>query len=281
MTVEVERYEGTFEGARGAGMFERRWRPGGRVKGAVVLVHGLKDHSGRYDHVAEHLARRGYAVHALDLRGHGRSGGRRYFVESFEEYVDDLDFFLARVRKTETHRPVFLLGHSMGGTIVCLHSIMRGPELRGIVLSAPGLEAGPGVSLPLIYLVRLLGRALPRLPAVRLDVEKISRDPEVVRAAREDPLSDHWPSPARLGSELLRAMGGIQARASEISSPLLVMHGAADSLANPEGSTRFVEAVSSPDKTLRFYDGLYHEIFNEPEREKVLSDLTEWLDARV
>ncbi|MGI9047772.1 MAG: lysophospholipase [Rubrobacteraceae bacterium] len=272
---------GAFAGSGGVTLFERWWRPDGPVRATVILIHGLKDHSARYTHVAESLAGSGYAVYAFDLRGHGMSEGERYFTRSFDEYVDDTKVFYSRTREREPENPIFLFGHSMGGLISCLYAIGQDCGLSGLVLSAPALEPGPGVSPVLIHLARILGRVLPRAPVVKLDVEKISRGPEVVRAAREDPLSDHRPSPARLGSEMLRAMRIVRERAKEIPLPVLVMHGTTDELASPAGSEWLHERVASTDKTLRLYEGLYHEILNEPEKEQVLTDLLRWLDARV
>jgi acylglycerol lipase len=241
----------------------------------VVIVHGLKDHSGRYEHVASELARRAYAVHAFDLRGHGRSGGARHYVERFSEYVSDLEVLLARVRSTR--RPVFVLAHSMGAVVACAASIDGRISPDGMVLTGAALLPGPSVSPLLVRSAALLGRYLPQAPVVRLDVEAISRDPEVVRRARNDPLTDHGPSPARTGSELLDAAGRVLEHAAEVGPQLLILHGGGDRLADPEGSRRLHEATRGRGAELTVYPNLYHEILNEPERERVMEDILDWL----
>lgn len=258
----------------------RWWLPVGEARATVVLVHGLKDHSARYEYVGCRLAARGYATYAFDLRGHGESDGERFFVETFDEYVEDLVVFVDRVRGREEGRPLFLLGHSMGGAIASLFVLDRKPDLRGLVLSAPALEPNENVSPVLIRLSGLISRFFPKAPVTKVDVKSLSHLPAVVEAARKDPLSNERPAPARTGYEILRAMRRIRERAVEISSPLLVMHGTEDHLTNPRGSETLFKRASSVDKYLRLYEGLYHEILNEPEREQVLEDIVLWMDAR-
>lgn len=278
----IERGRGGFTGSGGLNLFEHWWRPAGESRATVVLVHGLKDHGARYAHVGEWLARRGYAVHALDLRGHGESGGERFFVESFDEYVEDLGAFVQRVRVSgnPSGKPLFLLGHSMGGAVASLFVLDRGPELGGLVLSAPALEPSQGVSPLLIRLSGIVSRLFPHAPVTKVDVRALSHLPEVIQAARKDPLSGDRPAPARTGHEILRAMGRIRARAREMSVPMLVLHGTEDRLTNPKGSERLFELASSGDKELKLYEGLYHEILNEPGWERTLGEISSWLDKR-
>ena len=276
----VKRGDGSFTGPSGESLFEHWWQPNDRAHACVVLVHGLKDHGARYAHVGEWLARRGYAVHALDLRGHGESEGVRFFVESFDEYVQDLESFVQRVRGREPENSLFLLGHSMGGAVASLFVLSRKPDLRGLVLSAPALEPTENVSPVLIWLSGVISRFFPRAPVTKVDVKALSHLPEVIEAARKDPLSNNRPAPARTGYEILQAMRQILERAGEIELPLLVMHGTEDHLTNPRGSQRLFKLAGSEDKELKLYEGLYHEILNETEQERVLKDITRWLDAR-
>jgi alpha-beta hydrolase superfamily lysophospholipase len=278
---EVEWGKGGFTGADATSLFEHWWRPKNEARAAIVLVHGLKDHGARYDHVGEWLAGRGYAIYALDLRGHGESEGERFFGDSFYEYVDDLSVFLQRVRDHEPEKPLFLLGHSMGGAVASMLVLDRRPEnLRGLVLSAPALEPNDDVSPILIRLSGVIPRFFPRAPVTKVDVTALSHLPQVIEAARKDPLSNERPAPARTGYELLRAMRSIRERAQDITLPLLIMHGTEDHLANPKGSERFFKLAGSQDKELKLYKGLYHEILNEAEWERVLEDIVNWLRER-
>lgn len=210
----AQRGEGKFAGPGGLLLRERWWLPEGEPRAAVVLVHGLKDHGARYDHAGGWLADRGYAVYALDLRGHGESGGERFFVETFDEYVEDLAVFLGRVREKEFGRPVLLMGHSMGGAVASLFVMNRRPELRGLVLTAPALEPNESVSPILIRLSGFISRFFPRAPVTKVDVKSLSHLPAVVEAARKDPLSNERPAPARTGYEILRAKRRIWERAA-------------------------------------------------------------------
>ncbi|KAA0237889.1 lysophospholipase [bacterium] len=267
MAVET----GYFETTGGLRLFEQHWAPAGNARAVIAIVHGYAEHSGRYEWTAARLTERGYAVEALDLRGHGRSDGERVFVNSFEEYHDDVERFLARVRERHPGLPLFLLGHSMGGGIVTSFVIARKPGLAGVLLSGSALVAARPASPP------------PQEPArpAPLPASAISRDPEVVAAYENDPLvyrgvprtdrAQAWPGAFRL----------IQEGMESITTPILIMHGTADLLTPAEGSRVLFERVSSPDKTLKLYEGLYHEILNEPEKEQVMAGILAWLDERT
>lgn len=277
----MQKSEGTFETTGGLRLFERSWLPDGDAKGVLVIVHGYAEHSGRYEYVGAWLARRGYAVHALDLRGHGRSEGERVFVRSFNEYLDDVDAFLARVRERHAGATPWLLGHSMGGSIVALSAVTRRPGVRGLLLSGAGLKATSHTPWIVTRIMLLLGRFAPRLRIRKLAAETVSRDPEVVALYDSDPLNFRGKMPAGLVAAMIRAGRVIEQRMDTIDDPLLIMHGTADALTNPEGSQELYRRAASADKTLKLYEGLYHEIMNEPEKEQVLADIAAWLDARA
>lgn len=281
LVPSIRKAQGSFIGLDGHKLRERSWIPEGETRGVVILVHGLKDHSARYDHAGSWLAGHGYAVYALDLRGHGESEGERFFVNAFDEYIEDLVMFLDLVREKEKGKPLFLLGHSMGGAVATLFVLKRSPKLAGLILTAPALEPAENVSPLLIRLSAVISRFFPKAPVTKVDIKSLSHLPEVIEAARKDPLSNERPAPARTGYEILRAMGRIQGRATEISVPLLVMHGTEDYLTNPRGSENLFKKAGSTDKIIKFYEGLYHEILNEPEREQVLVDIAVWMDARI
>jgi alpha-beta hydrolase superfamily lysophospholipase len=246
----------------------------------VVIVHGYGEHSSRYVHVAEELTRNGYAVSTFDLRGHGQSqGDPRTFVRSFDEHLDDLESFLSRVSRQRPGCPVFLFGHSMGGTISTLFAIVRQPGIRGLLLSGASLKLSDKYPPSLLRLAKILSLVLPKMRLLKLDAGAVSRDPEVVRDYETDPLVYRGGIPARTGAELNRAMERIRQGMETLRVPLLIMHGTADLLADPEGSRQLYDRAESGDKVLRLYEGLYHEILNEPERAQVLTDMVEWLDA--
>jgi len=271
---------GTYESDDGLRLFEQEWGPAGTPKAVVVIVHGYGEHSCRYRHVAEELNRNGYAVSTFDLRGHGQSqGDPRTFVRSFDEHLDDLEHFLSRVRERHPGRPLFLFGHSMGGTISTLFAIARRPEIRGLLLSGASLKLSDKYSPSLIRLAKILSFVFPKMRLLKLDASAVSRDPEVVRDYESDPLVYHGGIPARTGAEMNRAMERIRQRMEALEEPLLIMHGTGDLLADPEGSRQLYDRAKSGDKDLRLYEGLYHEILNEPERAQILADMVEWLDA--
>ncbi|PSQ55256.1 MAG: alpha/beta hydrolase [Bacteroidetes bacterium QH_10_64_37] len=265
----------------GLSLYTQRWTPDRDAAAVVLLVHGYAEHCGRYDHVAEAFVDRGAAVHAYDQRGYGRSDGRRAYVDRFEQYLADLDLFRRHVQTKTPDVPVFLFGHSMGGLVALLYVLNRTPDLRGLFLSAPAIEVNPDLAPILRKLAQVLGRLVPTLPTVRFSGGSISRDPAVVAAARNDPLNYYGRTLARTGAELLRAGEEAQSRLHELQTPFIVLHGTADPLATPAWSRRLYERAVAEDKTLKLYDGLYHETFNEPEQEEVLRDLGTWLAERM
>ncbi len=246
----------------------------------MLVVHGLIEHGGRYAPTAEALARRGYAVTATDLRGHGRSEGPRCWVRAFDDYLYDLDLFFERIALRAAGKPVFLLGHSLGGLIAAWWCICRQPKLSGLVLSGPVLQVSHRLFPWLRHLAGVGSVLFPRLRLVRLGGRNISRDPAVVAQFRADPLVFHGRFPVRTGTEILRVGDLVRAAPEELRTPLLILHGTADRVAAVEASQDLFPRAGAADKTLRLYPDLYHEVLNEPEKEQVLADLLEWLDQR-
>ena len=279
MTTPSVHEHTTFDAADGRRLFEQRWLPAGEPRAHLAIVHGYAEHSGRYAHVGEALAARGYAVHALDLRGHGRSDGDRAIVRSFDEFLEDVRAFLRRVREHAGARPVFLLGHSMGGTIVTLELAVDKPQLAGALLSG-GVLTSAGTPRIVRAIVGLFGRLFPKLPIVKLDAAHVSRDPAVVERYEHDPLVFRGRIRAGIIAAMGRAVRRIERDAGAIALPMLIMHGTEDLLASPDGSKLLFDAIASSDKTLKVYDGLHHEILNEPEQDQVIADMAAWMDAR-
>ena len=269
-----------FPARDGLRLFERRWLPSGEPRAEVMLVHGFIEHGGRYAPTAEALARHGYAVSVTDLRGHGKSEGPRCWVRSFDEYVDDLDCFFDRVVRRAGGKPVFVLGHSLGGLIAVLWCIRCRRKPSGMILSGPALQVRRQIFPWLRHLAGLASILFPRLRLVRMGGRNISRDPVIVAQFGDDPLVFHGRFPVRSGAEILRAGDLARAQFEDVRAPLLILHGTADRVAAVEASQDLIERAEATDKTLRLYAGLFHEVLNEPEREQVLADLTQWLDRR-
>lgn len=267
--------------ADGLRLFTRSWHPEGSSRAALVLVHGYAEHSGRYDHVAATVADLGVATYAFDLRGFGQSDGRRAYVDHFDQYLDDLALVLEQVPPAHQDLPLFLFGHSMGGLLSLKFVLDRKPDLQGLLLNAPALQVNPDLAPVLRRFARLLGQLAPTLPTVRSPQDAISRDPAVVAEANADPLNYHGRIPARTGTELLRVGGSVRSRFAELTTPFLVLQGTGDRLTTPAWSERLYEQAASADKTLKLYEGLYHETFNEPEQDQVLQDVRDWLAARI
>lgn len=279
-SVQVCHREDWLQAGDGTRLFEQSWSPE-MPKALVVLIHGFAEHSTRHASAAVHLARAGYAVHTFDLRGHGRSQGKRCFVSAFDEYLDDTQAALLSATREWPGKRVFLLAHSLGGLIASLFVIDERAELSGLILSAPAVKLGRDYSEFKIGASLVFGRLLPHLPTVRFRSSSVSRDSVVVRSYREDQLVYHGRTPARTASEIIRAMQRVQVGAGRISVPLLVLHGSQDHVAELEGSREIYARAQSLDKSMRVYDGLYHEIMHEPEQALVLDEITDWLNTRT
>ncbi len=273
--------EGYFKGRQGTNLYYQGWLPEGRSVAVLLIVHGLAEHSGRYRNVVNHFVPRGYAVYGIDHPGHGRSEGPRAYVERFQDFLDPLKVFLGRIGGWQPETPIFLVGHSMGGLISAAYLLDQPDEPVGAILSAPSVKMPGSVSSLTLLAGKVLSAFLPRLGLVQLEAEGISRDPAVVRAYRGDPLVFTGRITARLGTELLKTMDRVLAEARKISLPLLILQGAADKLVDPGGAQTLFDRVGSADKTIKVYEGLYHEDFNEPERDRVLGDVEKWLAGRL
>ncbi len=272
--------EATFTTADNYDIYEQTWSCK-EAKGVVLVTHGIAEHSGRYTRVAQSLVDSGYTVVGFDLRGHGNSAGKRSYIDSFQDYLNDLQEVLNRTKTSYQDLPLFLFGHSMGGGIVALFTIERNPEVEGILLSGPSVKVSDDISPFLQKISGVISAILPKLPVVKLESAGISRDPEVVAAYDTDPLNYRGGVPARTGAELLKATKTITARSRVIDLPILILHGSADKISDVSGSEMLYTNVSSSDKTLKIYEGLYHEILNEPEQDEVKTDMINWLNAHI
>jgi alpha-beta hydrolase superfamily lysophospholipase len=268
-----------FEGAGEIQLLARSWRPSGTVRGVFVIVHGFKAHSGRYLAVAEELVQDGFAVYAMDLRGHGKSEGERYWVDSFDDYVNDLEKFMAIVRAREPGMPVFLFGHSAGGVVASLYASRHQQELAGLISEDFAFELPPSEFA--LAIIKGLSHVAPHLHVLNIPDAAFSRDPVVLESMKNDPLIVQTPGPSQTLAAMVRADEELKRRIPDISLPVLIIHGTADTAVRPHGSQRFFDDVGSRDKTLKLYDGAYHDPLHDIGRERVMVDLVKWVTDRT
>ena len=245
----------------------------------MVLAHGLSEHSGRYEHVAAAFNARGYSFWALDHRGHGKSEGDRAYIQDFEDVVADLHEFIGRAGNELPDRKPFLLGHSMGGCVATGYARRHNAELAGLILSNPvaAIETAPIA----VAASRVLSRLAPKLGVYSVDADGVSKDPEEVRKYVEDPLNFHGKVPARTVAELGAEVAEFPDAVDAITVPTLIMYSSTDPIVAPSGSEMLAERIGSDDVTIRNWEGLKHEILNEPERDEVIAEMLDWLDARA
>lgn len=277
----MQHTDGKFEGAAGQSIYYQYWAPECSPRALLLLVHGAGEHSTRYTALAEHCCAAGYACAALDHAGHGLSDGVYGHMTRFEHHINNLETFRAQVAQAFPGVPMILVGHSMGGLIAACYLLQHQASFAGCVLSGAAIKTDLEPGLLQTLTIRLLSRLAPRMGVMQLAASGVSRDPEVVQAYCDDPLVNHGKMSARFVAELFGAMQLIQARAHELTLPLLILHGSADAMTSPAGSRFLYDAVSSADKTLELYPELYHEIFNEPERQQVYADMLQWCDKRL
>jgi len=273
--------EGKFIGVRNTQIFYQAWLPEGDVKAVLPIVHGLGEHSGRYLNVVNHFVPLGYVVYGLDHIGHGKSGGAREFVEHFDDFSDTFTQYMNMVKQWQPGKPIFLLSHSIGGLIAAYYLLDHQAEFQGAIFSAPVVKVASHVSKTTVFMARTLSLLAPSAGVLPVDPSTISRDPDVVKAYVADPLVFHGKTTARLAAEMLRALIRVSAETDKITLPFLAMQGGGDLLVDPDGAQILYEKAGSKDKTLKIYDGLYHEIFNEPERAVVFNDIETWLAAHI
>jgi alpha-beta hydrolase superfamily lysophospholipase len=277
----MKQTEGTFKGLKDLDLYYQAWLPDKDPKAVLLVVHGLAEHIGRYKNLVNYFVPHGYAIYGFDLRGHGKSQGLKGYVEHFSYYLDDLKTFFDMVRRENAGKKIFMVGHSMGGLIATVYAIEHQNDLPGLVVSAQLLKVGASISPATIAMAKVLSVIVPKMGVAVLDASTISRDKAVVDAYVSDPLVYRGKTTARLGVELINTQQKLPDQLPKITLPILIMYGSEDKLCDPEGSKMLYEKVGSKDKTLKVYNGLYHEIFNEPEHEKVMADMEAWLSTRI
>lgn len=274
---------GQFTGVRDTVIRYQEWAPkDGNIRAAILIVHGIGEHGGRYAALAEEFVNAGFVVGAPDHRGHGRSEGKRAQVDHFDDMVSDLAKYKAMFRERYPRPiPFFIVAHSMGGLITMRYVTRDHPRLEGIVLSGAAADKPEDVSDLTILAGKIISKVLPDVGVAGLQFDKISHDPDVVEAYQNDPLVSIGKIRARMGAELLATMDKVNRDLPRIDAPILIQHGGDDVITPPHGSEMIYERVSSRDKTLKIYPGLYHEIYNEPQRDEVIGFTIDWINDHI
>jgi len=273
--------EGTFKSVRNLKVYHQAWFPEGEIKAVLFIVHGVGEYSARYTNVINRFVPLGYAVYGVDHIGHGKSEGEREMVSRFEDFTEPLITCRKMIAEAHPGVPVIIYGHSMGALITSFHLLDHQADFKAAIISAPPVKVPASISPLTVTLGKVISTIAPKMGLIGLDVYNLSHDKTVVDAYINDPLVFHGKMPARLSAEMLRAMMRVTAEANKIEIPLFILQGSADHLVDPSGAQMLYEKASSADKTLKVYEGLYHEVHNEPERELMFKDLEDWLEAHV
>jgi len=272
-------HEERVKGAGDLNLFVRSWRPEGEARGVVAIVPGFNGHSGYYGWAAEQFTATGLAVYAVDLRGRGHSDGERFYVEKFADYVSDAATLVTLAKSREPGLPLFLLGHSAGGVVACIYTLEHPTELAGLICESFAHEVpAPDFALAVF---KGLSHVAPHAHILHLKNEIFSRDPKAVQAMNDDPLIAHETQPTQTLAEMVRADERLKQEFPLMTLPVLILHGTADTATKPSGSQRFYDNAGSTDKTLKLYDGHFHDLLNDIDKEVVMADILRWIDARL
>ena len=271
--------ESSFEGVGGLKIFTRSWSPERKARAIIILIHGFNAHSGYMAWPAKQFAENGFAAYALDLRGRGRSEGERFYVEEFSDYLGDVDKLVEMARSQNPGLPVFVLGHSAGGVIATSYVFEHQTEIAGLICESFAYDVG----LPdaVSFILKGISHLTPHLHVFSLKNADFSRDAQAVAAMNSDPLIAKESQPAETAAEMLKASERLTENFPKFTVPVLIIHGTADKATRPAGSRRFYDTAGSTDKTLKLYEGHYHDLLNDIDKELVMADITRWIDARL
>lgn len=270
--------EESIQGSAGS-LFVRAWRPARAPRAVVAICHGFNAHSGMYAWCGEQFTQKGMAAYALDLRGRGKSDGERFYVERFDDYVDDLSRLIKLAKSREPGLPVILLGHSAGGITACLYAIEHQSEIAGLICEDFAFDLpAPDIALAVL---KGISHLAPHTHALALKNEDFSRDPQVVKAMNEDALIAHETQPFATMAAIVRADERLKTTFPQIALPVLIIHGTDDRAAKPGGSRYFYEHAGSKDRTLKLYEGRYHDPLNDLGKEEVFADILAWIETRL
>ena len=271
--------ESSFDGIGDVTIFMRSWQPEEKPRAVMILVHGFNAHSGYMIWSAEQFAAHGLAVYALDLRGRGKSEGERFYVKDFSDYLSDVDELVDTARSENPGLPVYILGHSAGGVIASSYVFEHQDEIAGLICESFAFDVGiPDVAS---LLIKGISYITPQLHLFALKNEDFTRDPEALETMNSDPLIANESQPAETGAELIKASERLRKHMPQFRAPVLILHGTADRATRYQGSQYFYDHAASKDKTLKLYEGHYHDLLNDLGKEDVMADIQSWLDARI
>jgi alpha-beta hydrolase superfamily lysophospholipase len=271
--------EETFDRPGGIRIFFRTWRPAGKPRAVVVINHGVNSHSGQYLWTGEQLAASGFAVYAIDMRGRGKSTGPRLYIDDAAEYVGDLAAFIKLAKSREPGLPVFLLGHSAGGVVGSTYVLDNQAELAGFICESFAFRVyAPAFALAIL---KGLSAIAPKLPVLKLKMDDFTRDPKALAALKADPLTLNETQPVKTVVALVRATERMARDFPTIKLPVFILHGTKDKATVPSGSQFFYDTAGSKDKTLKLYEGHYHDLLNDAGKEGVMADIVSWIDKRL
>jgi len=279
MTVANPAQEEWLDGKGGLRIFTRHWEPAQAPTATLVICHGVNSHGGQYIRAAEDFAAHGYAVTALDLRGRGRSEGERFYTDSIDDYVSDVAQTIELARSKHPDLPVYLLGHSAGGVTSVTYALDHQDRIDGLICESFAFRVyAPDIALKLLEGASHL---IPHTHVLKLKMEDFSRDPAWVAQLNADPLTLDEVQPVQTVASFARAGERFEREFSRITLPVLILHGTADKATRPDGSQQFFDEAGSSDKTLKLYEGHYHDLLNDLGREQVMDDIIGWIDARI
>jgi len=273
----MKQKEGDFKGTANFKLYWKSWLPDGQVKAVILVAHGLGEHINRYTNLVSNVVPLGYAVYGVDHQGHGKSEGTRVFVDRFQTYINDFKTFTDMVRKENAGKKTVLYGHSMGGLIAVCYALQYQSDLDGLIISAPAIKAGESITGATIVMAKVLSAISPKMGVQQLPSDTLSHDKAVVEAYDNDPLVYRGKVTARLGAEMLSLMSKVEVQLPSITLPMLILQGSDDRLVNQAGARILYEKAGSKDKTLKIYEGFYHEVHNEPGNARVFADMEAWL----
>lgn len=278
-TMASRKSEEKVRTPRGVEIFVRSWEPDGKARAAIAICHGVKSHSGYYFWAAAQFVEQGFAVYALDLHGRGKSDGERFYTESIEHYLEDVNTLVDLAKSRQPGLPAFLLGHSAGGVISSVYALDHPKKLAGLICESFAFK----VYAPdfVLSLMKGLSHVTPHLHVLNLKSEDFSRDPKAVDMMKTDPLIANEVQPVSTVAAFARADERLEREFGQMTLPVLILHGTADKVTKPEGSQQFYASAGSRDKTLKLYDGHAHDLLNDLDRDRVMDDIVEWLDERL
>jgi len=277
----MKHQDGYFKNQENQSIYFQSWLPDNPAKAVLLIVHGLNEHCGRYDHFSDFFVNEGFAVYGMDLIGHGKSDGTRSYVKDFTNYINDLILYLEKIKQLQPGSPIFLIGHSMGGLIGSLFLIDHPGQVAGAVLSGPVVQIPDDVTPLFIALGKVVSFVFPKLGLLKIDLSGLSRDPDVVQAYKDDPFVNSGKFTARVSAEMTRSFDRVADEGSRIKDPVLILHGGSDRIVNPTCSHFLYALISSEIKEKIIYDSYYHEIYNDPGHEKVFEDVSSWINNQL